>query len=166
MNNISVKQEILSNEDENNNKDNHVTNENIESNEPNEINCLCGLKEIEDTFYILCDMCNKWSHSKCYKMTKQQANSTSEWFCNPCEDFNQGIFGNHQQHSCDNSTQDVQMSNANDCDLDISQSSTVVLNEKTEHLTLNDIKPNGNTNSKYAHSLEERDEEDNKKCIG
>ena len=60
------------------------------------IDCLCADKErcpMEVCVYkrerasiltVECDGCNQWHHSKCVHLTKKEAETSTNWFCQQC----------------------------------------------------------------------------------
>ena len=60
------------------------------------INCLCADKERcprevcvykrerAGVLMVECDGCNQWYHSKCAHLTKKEAETSTNWFCQQC----------------------------------------------------------------------------------
>lgn len=44
----------------------------------------CGTNGNEDEFWIGCDICEKWYHGKCVKITPAKAQSIKEYRCPSC----------------------------------------------------------------------------------
>lgn len=45
----------------------------------------CGESEIDDEFWICCDVCEKWFHGKCVRITPARAESIKKYKCPACQ---------------------------------------------------------------------------------
>eukprot|EP00730_Choanoeca_flexa_P002670 TRINITY_DN11125_c1_g2_i7.p1 TRINITY_DN11125_c1_g2~~TRINITY_DN11125_c1_g2_i7.p1 ORF type:complete len:161 (+),score=8.49 TRINITY_DN11125_c1_g2_i7:64-546(+) len=52
--------------------------------EPLPLYCLCRKPCNPDRTMIACDICQKWYHAKCVKLTEAQAQTLEVWFCPSC----------------------------------------------------------------------------------
>ena len=53
--------------------------------EDNETYCgICGGLYSGSEFWIACDLCQKWYHGKCVKMTAARAEHIKQYKCPPC----------------------------------------------------------------------------------
>uniref|UniRef100_A0A0N4U2G0 Histone acetyltransferase n=1 Tax=Dracunculus medinensis TaxID=318479 RepID=A0A0N4U2G0_DRAME len=52
--------------------------------DPNANHCLCNQPYDPKKFYIRCDICNRWFHGRCVKITEKQSKKMSDWSCNDC----------------------------------------------------------------------------------
>ncbi|KAJ3416692.1 hypothetical protein HDV05_000522 [Chytridiales sp. JEL 0842] len=52
--------------------------------DPNKLYCYCQQPYNAFLFYIGCENCDGWFHGTCAKMTEEDADDVSSWFCNDC----------------------------------------------------------------------------------
>ena len=45
---------------------------------------ICGGNYTQDEFWICCDVCERWYHGKCVKITPAKADSIKQYKCPPC----------------------------------------------------------------------------------
>lgn len=50
-----------------------------------EKHCLCLTPLNPDKKYIQCDICNKWFHLDCVKLTQEEADQLDSYSCSNCK---------------------------------------------------------------------------------
>jgi PHD-finger len=71
----------------NNNNKKRTRNEDSDEEEEEQDNALCGscgTKGTNDEFWICCDLCERWFHGRCVKVTPAKAEHIKQYKCPDC----------------------------------------------------------------------------------
>ena len=49
-----------------------------------DINCSCQRKDVQEKFFIQCELCSRWMHGKCVDLTPRQAEKLNAFICQDC----------------------------------------------------------------------------------